>query len=98
MLWRGEANRIDGLLAHLARRGYPEEVYVEALNDLVQRGLVQEDGEMFRLTQAGLDLRQRAEDTTDRSFFAPWECLSPAELEKLRELLIRFHHALSVGR
>jgi hypothetical protein len=41
------------------------------------------------VTDRGAALRQQAEETTDRLFYAPWSCLSEAEIEDLRGLLTR---------
>ncbi len=96
LLWHDQGDRLDTLFDSLARRGYPIDTYVQALEELLQRGLLREEGEIYSLTQMGLDLRQRAEDATDHAFFAPWECLSKTEQARLRDLLTRFQHALSM--
>lgn len=92
-LWRGEATTLDELHHKLERRGYTREEYQQALEDLIRRGWV-EGAEAYRVTTLGREVRQAAEETTDRYFYAPWSCLSETEQEDLRALLIRLHDSL----
>jgi len=50
----------DGLRAN---RGWSDDDWAEAFDALAERGLVDRDG---RITAAGIELRQRVEDETDR--------------------------------
>lgn len=94
-LWRGEAATLDELMQKLARRGYTHQEYQQALEELIRRGWVEKTGENYALTAEGKALRQQAEETTDRYFYAPWESLSLAEVEELTNLLTRFTNAIS---
>ncbi len=94
LLWRGEASSLDDLCQRLGRRGYSRDEYRQALEDLIQRGWVAEEAGEYRLTPPGKEIRQTAEETTDRYFYAPWSCLSQEETEDLRTLLIRLRDAL----
>jgi hypothetical protein len=87
-LWMGDLTTLDDLcVRHCRRRGYTCESYAAVLADLAARGwAIAQDGG-YRLTDAGRAVRDAAEATTDRYFFAPWACLSEAELAELRELL-----------
>ena len=87
-LWRGDVTTLDDLCArHCAYRGYSTESYAAALADLAARGwAIAQDGG-YRLTDAGRAVRDDSEAATDRTFFAPWACLSAAELTELRALL-----------
>jgi hypothetical protein len=87
LIWRGEAYSPDTLAKLLERRAQPAQVYIDAIHTLVERGWVAQHGEAYRITDRGAALRQEAEETTDRLFYAPWSCLSEVETEDLRELL-----------
>jgi hypothetical protein len=90
LLWRGEASTLAEIHEKLSWRGYLPEEYAAALNELSQRLWLTIDGSNYRLTDKGRDLRQLAEDETDRVFFAPWTCLSAEELAHLGRLLSAF--------
>jgi DNA-binding PadR family transcriptional regulator len=89
LIWRGEAYSAETLAKRLERRGQPAQAYVDAIHQLVERGWIAQHGEAYRVTDRGAALRQQAEETTDRYFYAPWSCLSDAETAELRELLAR---------
>jgi len=94
LLWRGEASTLDDLCQRLGRRGYSRDEYRQALEDLIQRGWVAEEAGEYRVTPPGKEIRQTAEETTDRYFYTPWSCLNQEETEDLRTLLIRLRDAL----
>ncbi|MCQ9132311.1 SCO6745 family protein [Streptomyces hilarionis] len=58
----------------------PKERLTEVMDGLRERGLVDAEG---RFTDAGRETRQRVEDLTDELAAAPYEALSPAELDEL---------------
>ncbi len=93
-LWRGEAATLDELCAKLGRRGRSPHEYRQALQELVNRGWIEEETSGYRLTPQGLEVRQSAEELTDRYFYAPWGCLDQEETEELRSLLSRLRDAL----
>jgi hypothetical protein len=87
LIWRGEAYSPDTLAKLLERRAQPPQVYIDAIHTLVERGWIAQHGEAYRVTDRGAALRQSAEETTDRLYYAPWSCLSEAEIEDLSGLL-----------
>lgn len=93
-LWRGEVATLDDLCQKLGRRGYSRDEYRQATEDLMRRGWVVERAGEYQVTSLGKEVRQTAEETTDRYFYAPWSCLSQEETEELRNLLIRLRDAL----
>jgi hypothetical protein len=94
-LWHGDISTLDDLCAkHCARRGYSRESYASALQELIARGWVDEQDGSFRITEQGRELRDEAEATTDRYFFASWGCLAPTDLEDLGSLLTQARDAL----
>ncbi|MCU0502331.1 MAG: MarR family winged helix-turn-helix transcriptional regulator [Anaerolineae bacterium] len=94
-LWHGDIVTLDDLCArHCVRRGYACDSYAVALQALIARGWVGEHDGAFRITEQGRRLRDEAEATTDRYFFAPWVILTPSELGALAELLAQARDAL----
>ncbi|HUP70377.1 MAG TPA: hypothetical protein VM142_11245 [Acidimicrobiales bacterium] len=88
-LWRRPGS-LAQVCEQLAVRGHPYEVYAVALGDLRRRDLVVGSDEVLELTSAGTELRSELEVSTDRLFFAPWECIGAeagAELDGLLRLL-----------
>jgi Mn-dependent DtxR family transcriptional regulator len=93
-IWRGEASTAEELAEKLTLRGYSAEAYAEALKGLANRGWVEETQDGYRVTEEGGDLRQHAEEATDRYFFTPWACLESAEIVRLDDLLTRLRSNL----
>jgi len=94
-LWHGDIATLDDLCAkHCARRGYSCDSYASALQGLITRGWVVVQDGAFRITEQGRSLRDEAEATTDRTFFAPWSSLTPTELEDLGRFLTQARDAL----
>ena len=93
-IWRGEANTAEELAEKLSFRGHSAGVYAEALEGLVNRGWVEDTPDGYRVTEKGRDLRQQAEEATDRYFFTPWACLESAEITQLDDLLTRLKNSL----
>jgi hypothetical protein len=58
----------------------PKKRLAEVMDGLRERGLVDADG---RFTDAGRQAKQRIEDLTDELAVAPYDALSPAELDEL---------------
>lgn len=64
-------------------RGWPDEEWVAALAELVDRGLLSADG---AITAAGRDLLTRAEALTDELATQPWTAAGPEVTERFRTL------------
>jgi Mn-dependent DtxR family transcriptional regulator len=93
-LWRGDAASLDDVCQKLERRGHARSVYVDALQDLIERGLIEEKDGKYQLTSQGSIFRQEVEDTTNRYFYALWTCLSEDETGELRTLLVQLRDGL----
>jgi predicted transcriptional regulator len=93
-IWRGEADTLETLTRKLARRGNPPEVYQSAIDLLKTRQLVREQEGNLQLTAEGREIRQKAEQVTDRYFYAPWSCLVEGENQALGDLLDKLAHNL----
>ncbi len=93
-IWRGDATTAAELVEKLPFRSYDEESYTIALKDLADRGwIVAEDG-MYVATEKGEQLRQEAEDATNRYFDVPWAALDEAETEEIKSLLGKLAEAV----
>ncbi len=93
-LWRDEAHTAAELLEKLEGRGYDQESYAAALQDLVSRGWVAQENGKYTATEKGSALRQQAEDTTDRYFDAPWVALDQAEIKEAKSLMEKLAQAI----
>lgn len=95
LLWRGEAEDLDGLGAALSeRRGYSRDQYAAFVRALAGRGWVHAAQTSLSLTEEGAALRGEIEEATERYYMFPWTALNPTDLQALRRLLERFVHAL----
>ncbi len=94
-VWHGEAGTAAELAEKLPYRHYDETTYAAALQDLAARGWIAEEDGRWVITQAGSDLRQEAEDATNRYFDAAWTALDEAEVDELRTLLERLAEAMT---
>jgi DNA-binding PadR family transcriptional regulator len=81
----------------LEHRCYTRDEYRQALEDLMQRGWVTEETEKYQVTPLGREIRQAAEEATDQYFYEPWSCLSQAETEELRTLLVLLRDGLRIN-
>jgi hypothetical protein len=87
LICEGEVATLETLTERLAHRQHPPELIPQSLQDLVARGWIDQDHGACVATEEGRALRREAEDETDRLFYAPWACLSDAEMAELRALL-----------
>lgn len=86
VVWSGEADTLDKFFEEHSDRGFTRDEYAQAFQELVDRGWLEENAGVFRLTDEGKRIRDDAEALTDKYFFAPWGCLSESELEELSSL------------
>jgi hypothetical protein len=91
----GTADCAADIAARQPFRGLSEADYLSALAELADRGWIERsDSDRWRATQLGHDLRATVERLTDAYFYAPWACLSAAELDDLRALLVALERGL----
>lgn len=84
----GQVGTAAALFQQLAYRGYSQEDYAAALQNLVERGWLKEIDDAYQLTDAGRAEQVEVEQRTDNYFYAPWhEALDEAELAETIELL-----------
>ena len=85
-IWGDPVTTAAALAQKLDFRGYDETAYRQALEPLVTRGWLTEADGVYRLTGKGEQVRQTAENETDRLFYAPW-LLDDTELAELKGLM-----------
>jgi DNA-binding MarR family transcriptional regulator len=93
-LWRSEGYTAAELNEKLSFRNYKQADYEKALQELAQRGWVVAEGDSYRITPEGQNVREAIEAQTNLFFDAPFEALSDAEKQELEELLNRWAAAL----
>jgi predicted transcriptional regulator/DNA-binding MarR family transcriptional regulator len=86
MIWRDRAHTAAELASLLPQHLTSAEEYEDALQGLAGRGWLEAGDGGYRLTAEGRRIREEAEATTDRFFFAGWQALGAAELDRLFEL------------
>jgi hypothetical protein len=85
----GRANTAAGLAERIGFRGYNVEDYAASLAELVDLGWIEQGSEGYVVTEEGNLVRQKAEDKTNKYFYAPWSVLEDNELNQLRTGLAR---------
>ncbi|MBI5825825.1 MAG: winged helix-turn-helix transcriptional regulator [Chloroflexi bacterium] len=93
-IWGGKNNTLDKLFEELSFRGITRPEYAEFLQELAERGWIEETSGEYQLTAEGKRIREEAEALTDKYFFAPWSCLNESELEDLFNLSTQLRDGL----
>ncbi len=93
-VWGGKNNTLDKIFDELSFRGITRDEYASILQELIERGWIQQDGEMYQPANEGKRIREEAEALTDQYFFAPWSCLNKSELEELASLASQLRDGL----
>jgi hypothetical protein len=88
-LWRGEVATAAQMAEKATTRGYTAQDYEVAAAELQQRSWLQPGTNGYEVTGAGRQIRQQAEQLTERYFFAPWLSLTNDELTEVRDLTSR---------
>jgi DNA-binding MarR family transcriptional regulator len=94
-IWQEEANNLADLAEKLSHRGHTTETLAAAIDDLVQRGWVEEEAGHLCLTEKGQDLREKAETVTDDYFYLGWSALDTDEQGEMHNLLVQLKEKLS---
>ena len=87
LVWNGEATTAETLNERLPYRQYTAEDYQGSLEDLVQRGWIEEGVEGYLVTDAGKKIRDEAEAVTNENYYRPWKVLTDSELTRIGDLL-----------
>lgn len=91
MIWNSTAFTPQAMAEQAWFRGYDAGAYVVALNELRQRGWIDQDAQV---TPVGKKLRDAVEQLTDAYFYAPWFVLREQEVQELRVRLIELRNHL----
>lgn len=94
LIWRDQATTLDTIYQRVQGRRNPRDAYVLGLIDLAQRGWIETDGDGYRTTEAGREVRQTAEDETNRLFYTPWKSLPTPHIDEIRSYLIALRETL----
>ena len=89
LIWQDEAHTAEEVIEQRPRRGHSVEDYQAALQDLTARGWVAEENGAYNITAEGKQVREQAEEATERNFYVGWSALSEDELTELKDLLTR---------
>lgn len=74
LLWREQANAVDGVVEGLGQRGYTAEDYAGYLDELVAKGYATKQADdTYVISDAGVAARVKVEQATDAGFFKIWE-------------------------
>ena len=84
-----QAQNAEDLVKQIGYRGFSRQEWHDSLEQLVIRGWLELDNNIYRVTSRGIAIREDVEQQTDQYFYAPWSCLSNGEIEELRELMTR---------
>ena len=88
LLWREQAANPTELAEQLSQyRGYDEDDYKAALEELVKRGWAVAENDQYMITGQGKKIRQEVEDVTDQYFYTAFDALSKEEVKELKTLL-----------
>jgi DNA-binding MarR family transcriptional regulator len=94
-LWREQAATPAELAEQLSEyRGYDEDDYTAAFEELVAHGWAAKKNSIYTITEDGIKIRQEAEDRTDEYFARPFSALSELEMEALKGLLEKLAEAV----
>ena len=63
----------------------------------MQRGWIEENRGKFQVSALGQEIRQAAEDGTNRYYYVLWSCLRESDAEDLFKLLKRLQERLQEG-
>ena len=86
-VWNGDATTAEALAERLPYRQFTKEEYQGTLEDLVQKGWIEQGQHGFKVTEEGKKIRDEAEEATNAYYFGPWKALSDEELSRLSDLL-----------
>lgn len=95
-IWNGDAVTPEQMGETMAFRGYEVDDYEIAIQAAIEIGWV-ESADVpfaFRLTSAGRELREQAEQLTNEYFYRPWSVFDQNELGELYNLLTQLRDQL----
>ena len=99
-LSKNETVASDQIAETMSFRGYEADDYDVALQAAVQIGWAEpaEKKGLFRITEKGSQVREKAEQLTNEYFYSPWSVMIPGELDELFDLLMKLREQLNAFR
>ena len=92
-IWNGDANTPEKLVERLPYRQFTAEEYQITLDSLTQKGWIEIGQDGYLVTEEGKNIRDEAEEATNRNYFEPWKTLGDEELKRLGDLLVALREA-----
>lgn len=97
-VWGGKNNTLDKIFDELGFRGITRDEYASILQELIERGWIEDNAGVYQATSEGKRIREEAEALTDKYFFAPWACLNESELDELSSLASQLRDGLNASK
>jgi DNA-binding MarR family transcriptional regulator len=97
IIWQGRAASTPDVINLVKKRCWTESETLEAINELVGKGWIT-NTEQLSLTEEGQQVRENAEELTDKFFFSPWRVLTDVEYKQLCELLTQLNETLAISK
>ncbi len=94
LLWVEKEMYIEEINNKLKRRGNSMEQTRLAVENLIKKGWVIQESEIIQITPFGADIRNIAEETTNRYYYIPLKTFSESEIEVTIQLIEKFRRAL----
>lgn len=95
LLWVEKSLPVDEVNAKLKRRGNTLEQTLTAVNQLSKKGwAVLNEEKIAQISPFGIEIRQIAEETTNRYYYMPFKAFSDTEVKQTIELLTKFRRSL----
>lgn len=95
LLWVEKSLHIEEINAKLKRRGNTLEQTNAAISQLSKKGwVVLSEENIAQISPFGTEIRQIAEETTNRYYYIPFKCFSDAEVKQTIDLLTQFRRSL----
>jgi len=94
-LWVRREAASEAIFEGLKKRGHSREKSEHAVELLLRRGWITREEDLLRITTFGTEIRQTAENTTERYFLAPFSKISAVEMEQTIALIESFHSELA---
>jgi DNA-binding MarR family transcriptional regulator len=93
VLWQGMASSTADVIDLIDKRRWTEGETRKAINELIRKGWII-NGEQLTLTEEGRQVRDNAEELTNKFFFLPWHVLTDIEYKQLCDLLTQLKENL----
>ena len=90
IVWQGTASSFANIIELVRKRRWTESETQTAIDELVEKGWIT-NGEKLNITDRGQQVREDAEELTDKLFFSPWDTLTDMEYNHMCEWLAQLN-------